>query len=194
MRPRPAPIAGPTWCPEPERREAADALEPAGELDVLHESDLRVAAQTLEGGAPDEDSLVTRADPRQPRPDIHEPGDQPEDEPRVVEADVEAAVSDHGVGEGALDGSGRSGRQPRVGVEEQQDLARGRIGAPVHLACPSSDARHHPGRRKPGGDRQASVPAAAVRDDHLGAGAFPTELRQYGLEVGGLVENGQDDR
>ena len=99
-------------------------------------------------------------------------GDQPERRPGAVEADVEAAVGDRGVGERALDGLGRAGRQARVGVEEQEDVAAGRPGrAGVHLARPAAAARHETHARGPGGDLRASVLASAVRDDHLGAGA-----------------------
>ena len=179
---------------EPQRGEAADALQPARELDVLHEGDLRVAAEALERRAADEDRLVSGADPRQARAEVHQPGDQPERRPGSVEADVEAAVDDRGVGEGALDGLDRAGRQARVGVEEEEDLA-GRPGrARVHLARPAAvartrDGRPGSGRRSPGFRPGFRRPRRPPR--HRGSRG---ELRQQGPEVVGLVEDGDDDR
>ena len=68
---------------------------------------------------------------------------------RVVEADVEAAVDDRGVAEGVLDGVGRPGREARVGVEEEEDLAvPPRAPAFIWRARPRSlDTTTDPGAR-----------------------------------------------
>ena len=73
---------------EPQRSEAADALQPARQLDVLHEGDLRVAAR----GASNAERRTKIAwspvrDARQARAEVHEPGDHAGTPPRVCRSE-----------------------------------------------------------------------------------------------------------
>ena len=55
-----------------EARQPAQSLEPPRQLDVLHEGNVGVAAEGVEGGARDEDRLVARGDPAPPGAPVHE--------------------------------------------------------------------------------------------------------------------------
>src|SRR5262245_34280455 len=56
----------------------AQALQPAAQLDVLHQRDIGKPSERLEGAAPYEDRLIAGRDARQAGAPVHECGDHPE--------------------------------------------------------------------------------------------------------------------
>src|SRR5258705_11462430 len=81
----PLPLAGGGGDAQAERPQPPAALQPAAQLDVLHQRDLGVAADRLEIGAAHEDRLIAGADAGGPGARVHEPGDHPEERALVVE-------------------------------------------------------------------------------------------------------------
>ena len=85
-------------------------------------------------------------------------------------------------------------RQPRVGMKEQDHLARGGRGAGVHLRRPAAPRRQDlVGKR--GSAFDGAVAAAAVGDDHLGA-ALPQRRQRLKMRRDPLrlVQGRDDDR
>ena len=83
--------------------------------------------------------------------------------------------------------------QSRVGVEEEDDVAPRFAGARVHLTRAAAGTREGSDLWKPHSDLDGTVIAAAIGDNHLRAAAPLSEIRQQALEVGRLVERGNDE-
>jgi hypothetical protein len=170
-----------------------DLLVAARELDVLHQRHVQIAAHRLEDLAPDEDRLIARRDAARARAQVHEEGDHAKHRARAVEADIETPSPHPRILEGGRDRAKRFFRQPRVGMEEQEDVTPRRPGPRVHLARATARAREEANTGEARGHLHGRVVAAPVDDNHLGAFGTGEKIGEEALEAVGLVECGDDD-
>ena len=87
-----------------------------------------------------------------------------------------------------------SGRQARVGVQEQQHIARCRARAGIHLRRAPA-RRDHDAVAKPRRELGRAIAAAAIHDnDFMPARAQRCERLERGTDAARLVQRGDDDR
>src|SRR5713101_2276120 len=127
----PAPAGGDDALAQAQR--PAHALEALAERDVLHQRDLRKAAGCLKCVAPREYRLVAGRNPGEPRAQAHEPADDEQERMPAVDLDVEAAPGAAGPVEAVEHDMVGVGREPRIGMQEQEHVAGGFGSARVHL-------------------------------------------------------------
>jgi hypothetical protein len=176
--PFPAPAGG--GSARRQARRPAQIAQRRRQRDVLHQRDVAVAADGIEGGPRDEQRLVAGGDAGQAGAEVHGRGDQRQPARTSLDAHVEAPPNAprrarrNPVQRRADQAVGLLG-QARVGVQEQQASPRRDRGAGVHLARAPARRRQHAGRRA-ARPAPPCVAAAAVDDDHFGAA--PPQRRQ----------------
>ena len=113
---------------------------------------------------------------------------------RPLIAHIEAAPAASGALHLAREHRDRGRAQPRIGVQEQQNVAARRRGAGVHLRGTSA-LRDERAVGERSGKRERRVAAPAVDDDDLVAfGAQRLQRRERRGDAAHLVERGNDDR
>ena len=113
-------------------RRTLPAFETRGQLDVLHERNRGVTAETFESVATYEDGLIAGGDAGERRAQVHKAFDDAIGGSRAVEADIEATPEMAGL-DRCADMAQRLRRQARIRVQEQQDIGAGFGGAGIHL-------------------------------------------------------------
>ena len=112
----------------------------------------------------------------------------------ALDPHVEAPPARAGCGEPVQHRAIGACRKTGVGVQEEQDVARRRVGAGVHLGRAAARRGEDAIGERPRRVRRA-VAAAAVDDDDLVArGAKRLQRRERRADAGGFVERGDDHR
>jgi hypothetical protein len=144
------------------------ALEPARKRDVLHQGDVGISADRIEGFARDEHRLIAGHDAGEARADVHRGGDKRQQRMKAFDPHIEAAPGAPAPCKAVEHAPVGIGRQARIGMEKQQDIAARHGRAGIHLrGAPTRgcDDAIRPRLRK----RHGAVGAAAVGHDDLGA-------------------------
>ena len=112
--------------------DATLGAEVANQFDVLHDADLREAADRSEDGCADEDGLVTIGQPPPGRSPVDQCLDPPEDGILVLDFQAESTSDRPWPVDRLGDEPVVAGRQDGIGVEEQAEVAP-RRAAPAFI-------------------------------------------------------------
>ena len=165
----------PARLPAPARRDDAlaqaerrrYALQPLAQRDVLHQRERRKPARRREGRARHEHRLVAGRDAGEPRAAVHAASaTSAQQRMPAFDPHVEAPPARAGCGEPVECRAVGARREARVGVQEEQHVARRDVGAGVHLARAAARRGEDAVGERPRRVRRA-VAAAAVDDDDL---------------------------
>ena len=167
------------------RCRALPAFETRGQLDVLHERNRRVTAETFENVTAHEDRLIAGGDAGERRAPVHAALDDAIGGPRAVETDIETAPEMTGLDRRAHVAQ-RLRRQARVHVQEQQNVGAGFGGAGVHLRRAATRGIQQTDSRMVPHDVTCRIIAAAIDDDDLVRPLFQNP-GERGVEDAGLV-------
>ena len=157
----------------------AATLEPLGEVEVLQEPEVAVAAEFPEDRRPHEDALIAVVVAGDPVAHAIDVGDQPQAGRALGEEVLERASHRAAVGQGLRDQPERVRRWGRIGVEEEQHVAARDRGAGIHQRGARRPAR--PDEPRAAGDGPLGAVGVAPRGhDDLAGGDVP--------EAGEVVE------
>lgn len=116
-----------------EQRHTTGALQPPGEVHILHDRNVGKPAKLREDLVLNEERLIAGGDAAPARPQTDQPRDQPGEAPVAFEPHVETPSDAGGIVQRPFDSVPGLVGQVRVGVEEKQDVRLAVRRAGVHL-------------------------------------------------------------
>src|SRR5438105_6438002 len=110
-------------CRQPRPEQGPVRSQPADQVDVFHERDVRVAAERLEQAPPHEQSLIPVRQREEPHACAHTGFDRSCRQQRRLELEPEATECGARIAIGRFDGVAPPRRQQRVGVKKNDPVA-----------------------------------------------------------------------
>lgn len=147
-----------------QQRRAHHLSQTLAEDHVLQQRGFRETADAFEHIAAHEEGMVAIVDARQPALQVVAGRDQPQPPVRIGKTVPESARLQAAPG-GSFQREDGTGRQPRVDMQEQQQVALGGGRAGIHLSAASLGRQDTPHPRSLVGHFVAAIRAAAINDD-----------------------------